>query len=402
MHTVAAHVHYRIGSQDYHEGFTIDYDLPTDTAYAETCAAIGLVFFAQRMLALAPKAEYADVMERALYNGVLSGMSMEGTKFFYVNPLAVDPKVCAARHDLRHVNPVRQEWFGCACCPPNIARLLASIHSYIYSAGGAELFIHLYAGSTATIQLSSGQVEVVQKTEYPWDGTVQFTLNMQRPQEFSLNLRIPGWCTQHRVKVGDEELSSLEVHDGYLRLKRVWAPGDTVTLTLFMPVERVWANPQVEENVGKVALQRGPIVYCFEEVDNGPRLAALFIPRESEFQVEEDPSLGLPVLVGTGLRRQGTESLYTTTGPQDEAVPVTAVPYRGTIGSREKCECGSMNNKRREPRFTLRKRRLKLARGERYVLSSMFWGIEVGLTLKVCYRLTLGVTLRTRSRCPHR
>ncbi len=316
-----------IGSQDYHEGFTIDYDLPNDTAYAETCAAIGLVFFAQRMLALAPKAEYADVMERALYNGVLSGMSMEGTKFFYVNPLAVDPKVCAARHDLRHVNPVRQEWFGCACCPPNIARLLASIHSYIYSAGGAELFIHLYAGSTATIQLSSGQVEVVQKTEYPWDGTVQFTLNMQRPQEFSLNLRIPGWCTQHRVKVGDEELSSLEVHDGYLRLKRVWAPGDTVTLTLFMPVERVWANPQVEENVGKVALQRGPIVYCFEEVDNGPHLAALFIPRESEFQVEEDPSLGLPVLVGTGLRRQGTESLYTTTGPQDEAVPVTAVPY---------------------------------------------------------------------------
>ena len=105
-----------IGSQDYHEGFTFDYDLPNDTAYAETCAAIGLVFFAQRMLALAPKAEYADVMERALYNGVLSGMSMEGTKFFYVNPLAVDPKVCAARHDLRHVNPVRQEWFGCACC----------------------------------------------------------------------------------------------------------------------------------------------------------------------------------------------------------------------------------------------------------------------------------------------
>ncbi|NLM53734.1 MAG: glycoside hydrolase family 127 protein [Firmicutes bacterium] len=317
-----------IGSAGHHEGFTIDYDLPNDLAYAETCAAIGLVFWAQRMLQLAAKAEYADVMERALYNGVLSGMSLEGTKFFYVNPLEVDPRLCAARYELRETLPERQEWFGCACCPPNLARLLASINSYIYSANQTEVFVHLFADSTATIQLGGEQVVLVQQTDYPWDEHVQISIHTPKPALFTLSIRIPGWCTSPVVRLGDERLSLRNVEDGYLRLHSRWSDGDTISLTFPMPVVRVWANPLVADNVGKVALQRGPIVYCFEEVDNGANLAALCIPENAAFVAERDPALQLPALVGPGLRITAPESgLYTTARPVHQAVTLKAVPY---------------------------------------------------------------------------
>ena len=174
-----------------------------------------------------------------------------------------------ARYELRETLPERQEWFGCACCPPNLARLLASINSYIYSANQTEVFVHLFADSTATIQLGGEQVVLVQQTDYPWDEHVQISIHTPKPALFTLSIRIPGWCTSPVVRLGDERLSLRNVEDGYLRLHSRWSDGDTISLTFPMPVVRVWANPLVADNVGKVALQRGPIVYCFEEVDNG-------------------------------------------------------------------------------------------------------------------------------------
>jgi len=183
-----------VGSSAHGEAFTFDYDLPNDTAYAETCAAIALVFFAWRMLQLKPKAEYADVMERALYNGVLSGMSEDGKSFFYVNPLEVVPEVCEKRNDHKHVKPVRQKWFGCACCPPNLARLLTSIGQYIYLYNDSKIYVNLYTGSTAEFNISGESIIITQETNYPWGGSVRFNIKCSQPHYFTLGLRIPGWC----------------------------------------------------------------------------------------------------------------------------------------------------------------------------------------------------------------
>lgn len=317
-----------IGSQAHHEGFTIDYDLPGDRAYTETCAAIGLVFWAQRMLQIEPKSEYADVMERALYNGVLSGMSLEGTKFFYVNPLEVDPATAAARHDHRHVRTTRQEWFGCACCPPNIARLLASINQYIYSTRDRDIFVHLFAQSEASFKLGDPEVKLSQNTNYPWDETVQFVVSSAEPQMFALNVRLPKWCRAPQIKVNGEIIERLQVVDGYARIERIWSDGDQVELIFPMPVEKVWANPKVSYSAGKMALQRGPVVYCFEEVDNGRNLSEIYIPADAAFSVEEEKQLKMPVLIGHGYRRVvPDDSLYTTTPPEVKEVELKAVPY---------------------------------------------------------------------------
>lgn len=316
-----------IGSQARHEGFTIDYDLPGDRAYTETCAAIGLVFWAQRMLQVRPHGKYADVMERALYNGVLSGMSLEGTRFFYVNPLEVDPKVCAARYDHRHVKTTRQEWFGCACCPPNIARLLASINQYMYSTSDREIFVHLFADSEAAFKFGEQEFKLIQNTNYPWDESIQFIISTPVPQDFALNIRIPQWCAAPEITVDGKVLEQLEISNGYVKIERIWTDHDVVTVTFPMPVEKVWANPLVASTAGKIALQRGPVVYCLEEIDNGPNLAAVFIAGTAEFTVEEEPTLRLPILVGQGQRRLIEENLYTTTQPVTKSVEIKAVPY---------------------------------------------------------------------------
>lgn len=317
-----------IGSQAHHEGFTIDYDLPGDRAYTETCAAIGLVFWAQRMLQIEPRREYADVMERALYNGVLSGMSLEGTKFFYVNPLEVDPAVAAARHDHHHVKTTRQEWFGCACCPPNIARLLASVNQYIYSTRESDVFVHLFTQGEALFQIGEAEIRLSQITNYPWDENVMFVVGVVDPQTFTLNVRLPQWCRAPKVKVNGEDIESLEVVDGYARIERAWFNGDQVEVCFPMPVEKVWSNPRVSYSAGKIALQRGPIVYCFEEVDNGPNLSQIYISADAPFTVGKDEQLELPILTGPGYRRiVSDESLYTTTRPKVEGVELKAVPY---------------------------------------------------------------------------
>jgi DUF1680 family protein len=290
-----------IGSSEYGEAFTFDYDLPNDTIYAETCASIGLVFFARRMLGIAPKSEYADVMEKALYNGIISGMSLDGTKFFYVNPLEVVPEACEKDHLRRHVKVERQKWFGCACCPPNIARLLSSIGSYAYSLRENTIFMHLYMGGEISANLSHNDVLFKVQTNYPWDKNVNINVNIKEETNFEFALRIPEWCRNYSIKINniDEEY---EIHDGYAYISRVWKNNDEISVNFEMPVEVMSSNVNVRENIGKVAVMRGPIVYCLEEKDNGSDLHRIYLSRSPEFtyKYEKDLLGGVVTIEGNG------------------------------------------------------------------------------------------------------
>jgi len=279
-----------IGSTAEGEAFTRDYDLPDTTAYAETCAAIGLVFWAHRMLQVEPDARYADIMEQALYNGVLSGVSLDGTSFFYTNPLAVD----AERSGVR-----RSGWFDCACCPTNIARLLASLGGYVYATGKAGIHVHLYIVGSAEVPFRGQTVRLVQETAYPWQGAVRFIVEPEQAAEFGLCFRRPGWVGGFDVHVnGQSPLDPLPVEKGYVIIHRRWESGDVVELELPLPVERVRAHPNVVSARGRVALRRGPLVYCIEQADNGPDLDAITLPPEAAVEARHEPGVlgGVAVL----------------------------------------------------------------------------------------------------------
>ena len=321
-----------IGSAHEGERFTFDYHLPNDTAYAETCAAIGLVFWAQRMLQAKADGRYADVMERALYNGVLSGVSLDGRRFFYVNPLEVTPETLSGSATMPSTKVERQDWFGCACCPPNIARLLASLGGYAYSEAEGEVWVHLYGEGSATGLLGGG-VTLRQETRYPWDEEVTLAVACEEPTAFTLALRIPAWCQEARLAVnGVAQAVVALTQDGYARLKRTWRDGDRVTLHLPMPVERVYAHPLVWENVGKVALQRGPLVYCLEEVDNGGHLAEITLPRDAPLEARWSPEIagGVMTVHAEGVRRALAgrgEALYARQPGGSVPCEIAAVPY---------------------------------------------------------------------------
>lgn len=273
-----------IGSQSSGEAFSSDYDLPNDTVYAESCASIGLMMFARRMLEMEADSHYADVMERALYNTVLGGMALDGKHFFYVNPLEVHPQTLAFNHIYDHVKPVRQRWFGCACCPPNIARVLTSLGHYIYTVRPDALFINLYVGNEVAIPVGDETLQLRISGNYPWQEEVNIEIVSPAPVRHTLALRLPDWCAEPAVSLNGENVAG-EISRGYLYLTRTWQEGDAVTLTLPMPVRRVYGNPQVRQQAGKVALQRGPLVYCLEEADNGANLHNLSLPADSEFRV---------------------------------------------------------------------------------------------------------------------
>ncbi|MDH7568643.1 MAG: glycoside hydrolase family 127 protein [Armatimonadota bacterium] len=310
-----------IGSARANEGFTFDYDLPNESAYAETCAAIGLVFWAHRLLQLTADARYADVMERALYNGVLSGVSLDGERFFYVNPLA-----SVGDHH-------RQPWFGCACCPPNVARLLASLGHYIYSRRDDDVAVHLYIQSSAQLTVGGGAATLTQSTEYPWEGRVCLAWRLERPARFAMLLRIPGWCREARLWVNGSAIPLKDVVErGYARVAREWRDGDRVELDLPMRPERIYAHPAVRQNVGRVALQRGPLVYCLEEADHPVSVHRLLLPRNAPVKARFDNSVlgGVVLLEGEGvaLRENGWEgALYRATPPDASPCLLTAVPY---------------------------------------------------------------------------
>lgn len=318
-----------IGSAEHGEAFTFDYDLPNDINYGETCASIGLIFLAQRMLQLDHDSRYADVMERALYNGVLSGLSLKGTEFFYTNPLEMWPEACERRKDKAHLLTQRQPWFDCPCCPPNISRLIASLGQYIHTFSDNEIFTHLYMSNRAKFQISGTQLELTQMTKYPWDGLVTTTIRTDTAVQCTLGFRIPDWCKKAEVRVNGIPLISEPVK-GYVLVDQVWNDGDRVELVLKMDVQKVYAHPKVRYNGGKVALQRGPVVYCFEQEDNGEILSRLAVRREGAVSARLEPDLlnGVVSLSVDGVRLVSEgDSLYSTEPPVLKDIRLKAVPY---------------------------------------------------------------------------
>lgn len=322
-----------IGSTSIGEAFTFDYDLPNDTVYAETCASIGLIFFASRMLRIEAKSTYADAIETALYNNVIASMQMDGRHFFYVNPLEVWPEACEKNPVKFHVKPERQSWFGCACCPPNLVRLIESLRQYLYSQDGSRLYVHLYMGNTVRFPVGDTEVALRQRTNYPWEGTVRLELSAPAPVELALALRRPGWCRGCTVRVNGEAVNASDcTEDGYIVLKRTWRGGDAVELAFDMPAELIAANPQVRTDAGKAAIRRGPVVYCLEEADNGKNLPALSVDASAPLKAEYDGSLlgGVTVVEGRALRTDESgwgDALYKPLRPGGKEVGFRAVPY---------------------------------------------------------------------------
>lgn len=310
-----------IGPSHKNEGFTDYYDLPNDTAYAETCASVALVFWASRMLGRGPNARFADVMEQALYNGAISGLAHDGKTFFYDNPLESTGK--------HH----RWVWHICPCCPPNIARLVTSIGSYIYGVSDDEVAVHLYAASTAKVSLQSGvNVTLTQTTEYPWNGAVAITVDLDKPADFALSLRIPGWAKGATLQVNGTPVAlDGAVRDGYARLQRTWMPGDVVRLDIPMEVRAIYAHPKVRQDAGRAALMRGPLVYCLEEADNAPELNSIVLSGDlSNATITTLPQLNGAVCVDLPVEREqaGTsDDLYRETQPARQADRGRFVPY---------------------------------------------------------------------------
>ncbi|WP_156519046.1 glycoside hydrolase family 127 protein [Mangrovibacter phragmitis] len=320
-----------IGSQSSGEAFSSDYDLPNDTVYAESCASIGLMMFARRMVEMEADSQYGDVMERALYNTVLGGMALDGKHFFYVNPLEVQPKAVPFNHVYDHIKPVRQRWFGCACCPPNIARLLTSLGHYIYTPRSDALYVNLYVGNEAELVAGAVGLRLRLSGNYPWDEQVTLSVLSPEPVTHTLALRLPDWCPSPSVTLNGQPVQG-DVVRGYLHLQRTWREGDTLCLTLPMPVRRVYGNPLVRHQAGKVALQRGPVVYCLEEADNGAQLHNLWLPENAVPRLlNGTASLAHKVLLqAEGLRYQANQPEKQALWRYD-AHPATPVPHTLTF-----------------------------------------------------------------------
>ena len=321
-----------VGSQSHGESFTFDHDLPNTHAYTETCAAIGLVFFAHRMLLLERDSRYGDAMERALYNGVLSGMSVDGTGYLYVNPLEVRPEACEGRDDLKHVKYKRQPWYVCACCPPNLARLIASLGGYQYTSGENEIAVHLYAESSASVAIGGQDIRITQETNYPWDGSVKITVNTETPSTFTLALRIPSWCEEWSLSVAGSPSGTVPLEKGYALITREWKEEDAVELELAMPVARLTGASANPYTAGRSAIQRGPLVYCLEEVDNGGRLHEIVLPSESRLTPEPWTEFRSEYLKlsGTAIRQRvspPTGFPYAPSNPESAEQKITAIPY---------------------------------------------------------------------------
>ena len=321
-----------IGSAAYGERFTTDYDLPNDTNYSESCATVGLAMFSNRMLQITKNAKYADVVEQALYNTLLAGIAQDGKHFFYVNPLEVVPEIAEKNPTMRHVKTERQLWFGVACCPPNIARTLASMGNYIYAVGDQELYINLFIENSYTAHLENGTVEVQLKADYPKSGIVHVEVS---PEEdgmyFGLAIRRPGYCEKTKLQINGTPAEAV-LKDGYLFLERHWAKGDKISVEFDVSFRFVYSNPKVRENIGKVCLMKGPWVYCLEETDNGKYLSSIEIDTEIAPQAETDETLlgGTVCAVLKGRRinyEKAGEELYGCSEPVYEEAAFIAVPY---------------------------------------------------------------------------
>ena len=319
-----------IGSTVIGESFTLDYDLPNDTMYCETCAAIGLIFFARQMLRIEPNSEYAEVMERALYNCALAGMALDGKHFFYVNPLEVNPKKSKADPTKSHVKPVRPAWLGCACCPPNLARMITSLDDYIYTVRADGILLNQYIDSDSHIKVANNYVEIVQETEFPWDESVRMTVKNSGPDEIKFGVRIPSWAKETCLIANGKEVS-LQSDNGYHYVTLASNESIELLLTFKMDITRYYCNPLVSENNGKVAIGRGPFVYCLEGVDNGENLNNISLPADNELTFHFDENLlnGVGVIEGAAKRLVADygNSLYSTNTIKKEDTKIKLIPY---------------------------------------------------------------------------
>jgi uncharacterized protein len=321
-----------VGSRSDGEAFGNAYELPNDRAYGESCAAIGNMMWNWRMLAATGEARFTDVIERALYNGINSGMSLDGTLYCYRNPLAFDPATG---------EKIRNPWYDTTCCPPNLERTFASLPGYFYSTSSDGIYLHLYDNSELDWRLENGVgLKVTQTTNYPWDGEVEIAVTPAQASTFTFYLRIAGWADNALVSVNGKAVSGAKPGE-YLAIKRQWSAGDTIHLQMEMPVQVLEANPQVADDTGRVAIQRGPLVYCLEEIDQpeGVSISDLAVSPgakpEAQFQSEFKSDLlgGVVVLRHTGIAydqaasRNGLYSRYNSKQLQSRKVPLTLIPY---------------------------------------------------------------------------
>ena len=319
-----------IGSSGNNEGFSVDYDLPNEQAYCETCASVGMVFWNQRMNLLTGDSKFIDVLERSLYNGARDGLSLSGDRFFYGNPLASN-----GRHN-------RREWFGTACCPANIARLVASLGDYIYGTSDGSLWVNLYVGSKTNLKVGKNTVAVNMQTEYPWDGKIRLQLDPSAKTKLSVRLRIPGFVSGEVVPgdlylFEDKTKESYQillngkpvqwsVDGGYAVVTREWKKGDVLELKLPMTIKRIGARPELKQDIDRVALQRGPLVYCVEGADNGGQAWNLILPDEASFETafQKDLLGGVQTISFTAPTVQvGSDGKSVST----ETKKITAIPY---------------------------------------------------------------------------
>lgn len=314
-----------IGARHRGESFGDNYELPNLTAYNETCAAIANVYWNYRMFLLFGDGRYMDVLERSLYNGVISGVSLDGTLFFYPNPLE-----CNMEYAFNSGNTLtRQPWFDCSCCPTNLCRFMPSVPGYIYARENNKLYVNLYVTSSTKVEINNTPVTVSQETDYPWDGNIIINISPQKDDEFEVRLRIPEWVTdrplpgdlyqytntlkqKHQIKVNGEIVTP-ETDKGYAVLSRIWNPGDRIELTLPMEVRQVRANEKVKADSGLLAMERGPIVYCVEEIDN-PDIDDLYMNEKLRF----NPIYNTELLNGVEVVTAGTSGKEKT---------FTAIPY---------------------------------------------------------------------------
>lgn len=317
-----------VGAQVHGEAYSFDYHLPNDSAYNETCAAISMVFFAQKMLRMDADSKYSDVMERLIYNGTISGMSLDGRHFFYTNPLSMWEEATKKAGICGHIRSKRPGWFGCACCPPNLARMITSLGNYIYSNSADTIYTHLYIGSEAEIDMPFGRVKIRQNGNYPWDGNISFNMGAGK---YTVALRIPSWARGFELKVNGLKTVP-ELKKGYAYLSREWKDEDSIYLSFPMPVEFIEANPLARADNGRTAIMRGPVVYCLESAYNGQELDALRIADFGSFHTFRDDGIfkGAVNIRGKALRRREwtNDELYrpVSSGEEDE-VEITAIPY---------------------------------------------------------------------------
>jgi len=333
-----------IGARHDRERFGDDYELPNLTAYAETCASIGMALWNHRMFLLTGDAKYLDVMERVIYNGVISGVSLGGDAFFYANPLESDGTFKFNEGQLG-----RAPYFGTACCPGNISRFLPSFPGYIYAVKDDAIYVNLFVGSSAKVDLAGNPVEIEQDTRYPWDGAVKITLAPEREGAFAVFIRLPGWARNRPVptdlyrqaEVGDQKIevrvngqaAAIDGDKGFARLRRTWTKGDVIDIVFPMDPRRIAANDMIKDAAGKAAVERGPLVYCAEGIDNGGRVLNLALPDGTALSPEWRPDLLKGVMVIKGKARIATKSAESSAASSKDqdflAIPYYAWAHRG-------------------------------------------------------------------------